>query len=179
MYGNISSGTQTPTSDELTVNPELDLTEVRNYEVGLKVNRPNLSFETAVYYSPVLDEVVQVIQPFGETEYVNAGETEKKGVEVAVTWAPLTGVTLGGSYTYSDYTFKEFSEPAFGRNIDRSGNALPYIPKHYYSLSAGYMHRTGAYVQAAANTCSAMPKHVETAHRVPSSHVPRTARPPN
>jgi iron complex outermembrane receptor protein len=152
LYGNISSGTQTPTSDELTVNPDLDLTEVRNYEVGLKIRQTNLSLETAVYYSPVVDEVVQVIQPFGETEYVNAGETEKKGVEVAATWSPLTGLTLGGSYTYSDYTFKEFSEPAFGRNIDRSGNALPYIPKHYYSLSAGYLHRTGAYVQAAANT---------------------------
>jgi iron complex outermembrane receptor protein len=152
LYGNISTGTQTPTSDELTINPGLDLTTVRNYETGFKARWKNVDLDTSIYYSPVLDEVVQVIQPFGETEYVNAGETEKKGVEVALTWTPWLGVSLGGSYTYSDYTFKEFSEPAFGRNIDRSGNSLPYIPKHYYSLFAGYQHRTGAYVRATANT---------------------------
>jgi iron complex outermembrane receptor protein len=123
-----------------------------NYEIGFKVRRQNLSLDTAVYYSPVQDEVVQVIRPFGETDYVNAGETEKKGVELAVTWTPWLGVSLGGSYTYSDYTFTEFSEPAYGRNVDRSGNALPYIPEHYYSLSAGYVHRSGAFLQATANS---------------------------
>jgi iron complex outermembrane receptor protein len=152
LYGNISTGTQTPTSDELNLNPDLDLTKVKNYEVGFKTRGQNVTLDTAVYYSPVLGEVVQVIQPFGETEYVNAGETEKKGVEVALTWVPTLGLSLGGSYTYSDFTFKEFSEPAFGHNIDRSGNALAYIPKHYYSLFAGYMHRTGAYARATANT---------------------------
>ena len=152
LYGSISTGTQTPTSDELTINPLLDLTTVQNYEIGFKARWRNVALDTSIYYSPVLDEVVQVIQPFGETEYVNAGETEKKGVEVALSWVPWLGVSLGGSYTYSDYTFKEFSEPAFGHNVDRSGNALPYIPKHYYSLNAGYMHRTGVYLQATANT---------------------------
>jgi iron complex outermembrane receptor protein len=152
VYGNISTGTQTPTSDELTLNPDLELTTVLNYEVGFKARRHNLSLDTAVYYSPVQHEVVQVIQPFGETGFVNAGETEKKGVELAVTWMPWLGVSLGGSYTYSDYTFTEFSEPAYGRNVDRSGNSLPFIPKHYYSLSAGYVHRTGAFVQAMTNT---------------------------
>jgi iron complex outermembrane receptor protein len=152
LYGNISSGAQTPTSDELTLNPNLNLTTVRNYEIGIKSRWRNLTFDTSVYYSPVFDEVVQVIQPFGETEYVNAGETEKKGIEVALTWFPASGVSLGGSYTYSDYTYKEFSEPAFGQNIDRSGNSLPYIPEHYYSLFAAFLHRSGFYLRATANT---------------------------
>ncbi len=152
LYGNISTGTQTPASDELTLNPDLELTTVVNYEVGFKARWQNLTLDSALYYSPVQDEVVQVIQPFGETAYVNAGETEKKGVELAVTWAPWLGVALGGSYSYSDYTFTEFSEPAYGRNVDRGGNALPYVPEHYYSLFAGYVHRSGAFVQATANS---------------------------
>ncbi len=151
-YGSVSTGTQTPTSDELTVNPDLDLTRVVNYETGLKVRRPGFTLDASVYYSPVRDEVVQVIRPYGETEYVNAGATEKKGLELALAWTPWRGVSLGGSYTYSDYTFEEFSEPAFGRNVDRSGNALPYIPEHFYSLFAAWEHRSGAYVQATANT---------------------------
>jgi iron complex outermembrane receptor protein len=152
LYGNISSGAQTPTSDELTLNPDLKLTKVQNYEIGIKSRWKSVTFDTSIYYSPVLEEVVQVIQPFGETEYVNAGETEKKGVEMALTWMPITGFSLGGSYTYSDYTYKEFSEPVFGHNIDRSGNALPYIPKKYYSLFAAYIHRSGVYLRATANT---------------------------
>jgi len=152
LYGNISAGAQTPTADELNLNPDLELTRVQNYEVGFKARWKTLTMDTAVYYSPVFDEVAQVIQPFGETEYVNAGETEKKGVELALDWRPVPGVSLGGSYTYSDYTFKEFSEPAFGRNVDRSGNALPYIPEHYFSLFAAYLHRTGAYARVTANS---------------------------
>lgn len=152
LYGNISGGSQTPTSDELSINPDLELTKVQNYEVGIKASWENLAFETSIYYSPVFDEVVQVIQPFGETEYFNAGETEKKGVEAALTWMPVAGLSLGGSYTFSDYTYKEFSEPAFGRNIDRSGNSLPYIPRNYYSLFAAYIHRSGVYFRAAANS---------------------------
>ena len=105
-----------------------------------------------MYLSPVWDEVVQVIRGYGESEYVNAGETEKKGLELALTWTPWSGVALGGSYSYSNYTFKDFSEPAFGQNIDRSGNALPYVPEHYYSVFAGLSHRSGAYARATANT---------------------------
>jgi iron complex outermembrane receptor protein len=152
LYGNISVGSQTPTSDELSINPDLALTTVQNYEVGIKAAWPQLAFETSIYYSPVFDEVVQVIQPFGETEYFNAGETEKKGLELAVNWMPVDGLSLGGSYTYSNYTYKEFSEPAFGQNIDRSGNSLPYIPENYYSLFAEYVHRSGAYGRATSNT---------------------------
>lgn len=78
-YGSIATGTQTPTSDELSLNPDLGLTRVRNYEVGLKVRRPYLTLDTAVYYGPVRDEVVQVLGPHGETEYVNAGATREEG----------------------------------------------------------------------------------------------------
>ncbi len=151
-YGNVSTGTQTPSSDELTINPSLTLTRVVNYETGFKLRRPHLTLDTAVYYSPVRDEVVQVLGPHGDSEYVNAGSTEKKGLELALAWNPLPGTSVGGGYTYSDYRFKEFSEPAFGRNLDRSGKALPYIPKHYYSLFARYQHRSGAYLQTSANT---------------------------
>ena len=152
LYGNISAGAQTPTTDELTLNPDLKLTTVNNYEVGIKSSWRTFAFDTSVYYSPVFDEVVQVIQGYGETEYVNAGETEKKGVEVALTWIPAAGLSLGGSYTYSNYTYKDFSEPAFGTNIDRSGNHLPYIPEHYYSLFAAYVNPTGVYLRATANS---------------------------
>jgi iron complex outermembrane receptor protein len=151
-YASASAGTQTPTSDELSTNPQLQLMKVASYELGLKLRRPGLDLDAAAYYSPLRDEVVQVVQSQGETDYANAGRTRKRGVELSADWRPFKGAAAGGSYTWSNFTFEEFSEPAFGRNVDRSGNALPYVPRHYYSLFAGYEHRSGGYVRASANT---------------------------
>lgn len=147
LYGNASSGVQTPTESEITENPDLDLVTVKNYEVGLKGRGKIWSFDTALYYSPVKNEVVQVRQDSGVTEYVNAGATEKEGFEVTGTLEVLTGLTLGASYSYTDYRFDEFSEPVrvgmVTTNRDRAGNALPFIPRHQYSLTAQYRHPSG------------------------------------
>jgi iron complex outermembrane recepter protein len=152
LYGNISTGAQTPTSSELTTNPDLDLTRVVNYELGLKGRFSFLTFDAAAYHAVVTNEVVQVVEGFGYTEYVNAGETEKNGLELSLTATPWLGLAIGGGYAYSDYTYVDFSEPAYGRNVDRSGNRLPYIPRHQYSVFAAYQHPSGLTARLSANT---------------------------
>ncbi len=142
-YVAVAAGTQTPTADELNLNPDLDLTSVVNYEVGLKGRYRQISFDTAVYYCPVRDEVVQIIQGHGETGYTNAGKTEKSGFELAVAYFPVAGLAVGGSYTYSDFVYDEFSEPVRGQDLDRSGNHLPYVPKHHYAAYASFTGATG------------------------------------
>jgi len=143
IYGNISTGANTPTNIELSSNPNLELTKVINYEVGLKARHKKFSFDTALYLMDVKDEVVRVIQPDGYITYTNAGKTEKKGFEFAGTYQPIEGLEVGASYTYSDYKFKRFSEPVSGTNRDRSGNRLPYIPIHQYSAFISYKHTSG------------------------------------
>ncbi len=147
LYGNISTGIQTPTEGEISTNPRLDLVKVRSYEVGLKARREHWRLDLALYYSPVKNEVVQVVQSDGTSDYVNAGKTDKKGMEFSGTYSPIRGLDLGLSYAYSDYTFDEFSEPVRSGsskvNVDRSGNRLPYIPMHQYSLFARYSHPSG------------------------------------
>jgi len=152
LYGNVSTGAQTPTFSELTTNPDLKLTEVLSYEVGVKGRFSLLSFDAAVYHATVRDEVVQVIQGSGYTEYVNAGETEKIGAELSITAVPAMGLTVGATYAWSHYRFVEFSEPAYGRNIDRAGNQLPFIPEHQMSLFASYAHRSGFLARASASS---------------------------
>jgi iron complex outermembrane receptor protein len=152
LYGNISTGAQTPTFSELTTNPDLDLSTVLNYEVGLKGRYSSVTFDTAVYDATVLNEVVQVVEGSGYTEYVNAGETEKIGAELSVTATPWLGVSLGGGYAYSHYEYVDFSEPAYGRDVDRSGNRLPFIPEHQLSLFVAYLHRTGFSGRISANS---------------------------
>ena len=151
VYASYAKGIQTPTESEISDNPELDPVSVQNYEIGLKGRMPNFTFDTAVYYAPVQNEVVQVIGTDGESDYVNSGETEKRGFEFSGAWhAPwksLKGLEIGASYAYCDYTFKQFSEPVrIGPvvvNQDRSGNRLPFIPLHQYSFYGRYRHFSG------------------------------------
>ncbi len=146
LYGSISTGVQTPTEGEITDNPELKLVKVNNYEVGVKAGAQQWFFEGSFYYSPVEDEVVQINQS-GVTEYVNAGETLKKGFEFSGTYYLTDEFSLGTSYAFTDYKFEEFSEAvrsgAVVNNIDRSGNTLPFVPEHKYSFFASYKHPSG------------------------------------
>ncbi len=148
VYGNVSTGVQTPTSDELTTNPALDLTTVLNYEVGAKGTFAGLTFDSSLYRCRVRDEVVQVAQGYGASEYVNAGSTRKVGLELSLAASPWRGVEVGGAYSYSDFVFEEFTEPLGTKNLDRSGNRLPLIPRHQSSLFAGYRHPSGLMARA-------------------------------
>ncbi|MBA3016079.1 MAG: TonB-dependent receptor [Proteobacteria bacterium] len=147
LFTNASTGIQTPTDSELTDNPDLSLVKVQSYELGLKAKRGILAIDTSVYFSPVTDEVVKVVGENNNTSYVNAGKTEKKGFEAAATFTLPRGFDLGANYSYTDYTFDEFSEPvrigAKVIDVDRTGNTLPYIPTNQYSLSLGYHHACG------------------------------------
>ncbi len=151
VYASYAKGIQTPTESEISDNPDLDPVNVQNFEIGLKGRTPDFIFDTAVYYSPVQGEVVQVIGADGESDYINSGETEKRGFEFSGAWvAPwksLKGLEIGASYAYSDYTFKQFTEPvrigATVVNQDRSGNRLPFIPQHQYSFYGRYRHFSG------------------------------------
>jgi iron complex outermembrane receptor protein len=140
IYGNISTGANTPISSELYLNPNLELAKVINCEVSLKARHEKFSLDTALYLMDVKDEVVRIIQPDGYTTFTNAGTTQKKSFEFARTYQLIEGLEVGASYTYSDYKFKRFSGPVGSTNIDRSGNRLPYIPIHQYSIFMSYKH---------------------------------------
>lgn len=155
LFANAATGIQTPTDSELSENPDLSLVKVQSYELGVKAQRGIVAIDTSVYFSPVEDEVVKVVDGFS-TSYVNAGKTEKQGFEAAASLALPRGFTLGATYTYTDYTFDEFSEPVrkgkVVTDVDRSGNTLPYVPTNQYSLTAGYRHACGFKAQLQSHT---------------------------
>ncbi len=156
LYGNASTGIQTPTEGELSENPDLELVKVKNLEVGLKARHRKWTFDAALYYSPVDDEIVRIIRDDGTSGYINAGRTEKKGFEFSGTYHLTGALSLGASYAYADYRFDEFAEPvrvdSTVVNIDRSGNRLPYIPAHQYTLSAHYRHPSGLKIRVQSHT---------------------------
>jgi len=163
LYGNISTGFQTPQSSELQDNENLDPSITINYEAGVKARHPGgHSFDLSAFYMDVDDEIVLTRLADGGTSYSNAGETIKKGIEVSAEIQSAKGLYLGGTYTYSDFEYEKFDEPVTVYNpalgisetlvFDRSGNQLPYIPKHQYSLYARYDHPSGLRAQISTYT---------------------------
>lgn len=153
LYANVSSGFQTPQTSEIAENPDLKPLKAYNYETGLKARfTKGHSIDLAVFRIDVKDEIVQTALPGNQTSYSNAGKTEKTGVEFTGSVVPMEGASLGGSYTYSHFKYKDFTEPVGAVNYDRSGNWLPYIPWHQYSIFGMYRHATGFKVRLDTNT---------------------------
>lgn len=148
IYASFSSGFQTPQWSQLIQNPNLKNVKSYQYELGTKTVKNNLTFNTAFFFIDSKDEIIRVIDG-SYTTYANAGEIYKKGVELDLKFEVVPNLLLGGSYTYSDFIYKDYKEvkynPFLRRNVeyDRSNNRLEYIPKHKYTIYAYYFHPSG------------------------------------
>ena len=152
VYGLTAQGMQVPSESEIRENPNLDAATARNIEAGLKGRALDWSYDLTLYRTVVEDEIVSTLNGY-VTEFQNAGETLKKGLEFEGRYYLGKHFWAGGSYAYSDYTFTDFQEPVYGvGNVDRSGNAIPYIPKNQYSLSLDFYDLKGFRGRLQANT---------------------------
>lgn len=155
IYGSVAQGGQVPSSSEIDSNPNLNAATSRNFELGLKGRAEHWSFDLAGYHNTVTDDIISVYDGF-VTEFQNAGETRKLGAELSASYELMDGLTLGASYSYTDYKFEEFNEvvriAGVLTNVSRNGNALPYIPQHQYGLSASWRGDSGFKASVSANT---------------------------
>ncbi len=147
LYGVAAQSGQVPSESEIQTNPKLDAATARNIEVGLKGRAKDWSIDLSIYRTTVSDEIVSVLNPDMTTEFQNAGETLKKGVEISARYDIDARLWLEGGFAFSDYTFTEFDElvrtgPTLNP-MDRSGNQLPFVPRQQYSLGIGYSHPSG------------------------------------
>lgn len=163
IYTSLASANQAPTDNELKTNRvedkgSLEKSKSINYEIGLKSRTKDYSYDLAIFQNDVEDEVTATKQGF-TTFYQNAGKTQKRGLELSGQYHLTKTLSLGASYTYSNFKFKEFKEDG---TLDRSGNYLPYIPKNQYALFANYRYKNfksrvqartwGSYYMDNANT---------------------------
>ncbi|MCW8914796.1 MAG: TonB-dependent receptor [Magnetovibrio sp.] len=136
IYGSIAQSDQVPSNSEIETNSSLDKSTTRTFEIGAKGRQADFRYDAAIYYTTVDNEIVSVYED--STTYQNAGEVEKRGFEFAGNYVVNDQITLGANYAYSDFTFIKFNEVVSSVNQDRSGNRMPYVPEHQYSLSANY-----------------------------------------
>jgi iron complex outermembrane receptor protein len=110
LYGVIAQSGQVPSESEIQSNPKLDAATARNVEFGLKGRAEDWSFDLAIYRTTVSDEIVSVLNEDLTTEFQNAGETLKKGLELSGRYDLTRQFWLEGSFAYSDYSFSDFEE---------------------------------------------------------------------
>lgn len=156
VYGLIAQSEQVPSESEIQSNNALDSATARNIEVGLKGRAENWSMDVAIYQTDVTDEIVSVIVSPFSTEFQNAGETLKKGIEFSGRIKLSDDLWLGAGYAYSDYQFEDFIENVRIRGrltpFDRSGNQIPYVPRSQFNVNLDYSHASGFKVRVQADS---------------------------
>jgi iron complex outermembrane receptor protein len=137
LFGSFSSSFETPTTTELSnpdgsggFNSSLEPQHADSYEIGVKGQRSDVYYEMAAFHIELNEELV----PFelaafpGRTFFSNAGESERTGLETALSWQHESGFGADISYTWSDFTFDTFTDES---GSEFGGNELPGLPRHF------------------------------------------------
>jgi len=142
LYGSASTGFKgggwslTSTNPAAAVTP-LQPEESTSYELGskLKLFDNRLSFNVAAYRAKTKDVQVRTLVN-GVLNDTNAGGQLVKGIEVETVAAPISGLTLGINYAYTDAVYTSFTGCAVG--IDCTGNPVPFTPKNDLKVFVTY-----------------------------------------
>lgn len=150
LYATYGEGFETPIIGELRTlpggafgfNAALEPQVSSNYEVGARgtVWRDRIGFELALFHQ----DIKNFISPFGtfpNNTFQNVGKVNQKGIEAGVSVVLVPAVTLGASYTFSDFLFEDFNNGI----ADFSRNELPGVPRHTFYGELRYRDSRGIY----------------------------------
>ncbi len=117
-------------------------------EIGLEYDCPayRLRFGIRGFWDQIDDYQVNESIP-GATDFaiVNADEVTSRGVEIDAAWAPISGLTLRGSFGYVDATFDSYINPF--TLVPMNGNHVPFVPEYTGSFGVRYDFTCGFYAQ--------------------------------
>jgi iron complex outermembrane receptor protein len=151
LYGNISSSFDPPATTELAnpdgptgFNQDLDSQTATNYEIGVKgLLTGRLRYELALFHIDVKNEIVPFeLEGSGQSFFQNAGKSTHDGLEAALSMELLPGLTGTATYTWSDFTYDEFT--GVGDAV-YDGNRIPGVPEQLFNLDLAWVHPSGFY----------------------------------
>jgi iron complex outermembrane receptor protein len=118
---------------------------ITTIELGAKRDwlEGHLRTNLAIYTSEYKD--LQVTQYINAVSIItNAAKARISGAELEVTYRPVQGLTLDGSFAYLNTEYERTTPPfqlrdgLSGAFVDMSGKALPYAPPFAFNLGAEY-----------------------------------------
>ena len=149
-YASVSTSFETPSTREFAspvgpggFNTNLTSQTSINYELGIKgVMTNKFNYQLSIFQIDTEDELLPAgINAGGSTFFVNAGETERKGMEAAFTYRIMPGLDLSMAYTYSDFEF----DSLVVNGMNYSGDKIPGIPENNFFSELAYYHPNGFY----------------------------------
>lgn len=165
LYLSRTDGFSPPTLDEFrtnegSLNVNLDPEIGTNYELGFSTNIGGKFFPSINVFHFALDEAITSFTDDRGTQlFRNAGKTRQRGVEVSASWNVLTtknapvGLSVYTSYTYYDFTYREFIQ---GDN-DLTGQQIPGAAPHTLNLEVSTRLKNGLRLDLFHNYTSAIP----------------------
>ena len=140
IFTNYSTAYQTPTTVELSNRPEgeggfnqlLEPERIRSLEIGFRglVQQARLQYEVAMYRSRLLDAFVSQEGADEQTYFSNVGESLRNGVELSLSWTPISHFGARMAYTHQHFKFEKFG--------NYSGNFEPGVPPNRFFVGVDY-----------------------------------------
>lgn len=139
VYALISKGYKTggfnaifERDEDLMFSPE----ESWNYEAGFKTmfNQRRIHAEAALFYIDWSNQQIYQTVPSGQGQMLkNAGHSVSKGLELSTRAfiTPKLDVSAAYGFTHATFTAHQVND-----QTDYSGNYIPYVPQHTFSLQA-------------------------------------------
>ncbi len=155
MYGNFSTAFQTPTTNELSnqpdgsggFNPDLEPERTIGGEIGARgsFEGARVGYGVSAFLARVKDALIPFEGPTEETFFRNAGEVERSGIELAFGWEPAPAWRTELAYTVQRLHFEEFAIDG----EDFAGNDEPGVPNQW--LTVGITHTPAFGLRSEAN----------------------------
>lgn len=155
VFANISRSAEVPSFGESVSgpgNPVIPFTSIQaqratTYEIGTRGQRPDYSWDIALYRAEIRNELQCLYSAFGNCNVSNVDRTVHQGIELGFGAAVLKSVFVNGAepdqvwvnvaYTLNDFFFD--NDPQFGNN------ELPGAARHYLRGEVLYKHPTGIF----------------------------------
>lgn len=140
-YFNYAEGFVVPTTSQLLTsswaNINLQPEKAESYEVGVRsaLFDKRLDIDAALYWMDIRDKIITRDITSFTREYVNAGETSQKGLEVNGCYLFNDAVSLAFAYTYAVNKYEIFTNGT----DNFSGNDLPRSPRHRFNVRLNVM----------------------------------------
>lgn len=149
-YANLGSAFQVPTTTELAADDggfeeSIDAEQSLGVELGAKgLLYGRLYYDMAVFALRVRHVAVPFEVSGGQTLYQDAGETHRRGFELALSAWLAEGLSARGSYTYASYRYHDFDSIAG----EADGNLEPNAPVNVAGLELRYENPIGFFAVA-------------------------------
>ena len=122
-------------------NSNLNPEKATTYEIGTKYSLPDLAASLSFYISEIEDLIVKNA---ADTQYINVGETEHKGIEGALAYRIMEGLVANLN---ADYTRAEVKKNPSKTSTE--GKYLHKVPSWKVSLGLDYTHPEGFFASLA------------------------------